>query len=357
MKRILLAGLAIFAVGILLTAIPSGAQTLYRVKEGDTLWSIADQYLYSATLAKHVQQFNGIPEAKTMQPGINIKFRPEWLKAEPHPVRVIVVVGTASLVRLDGTDSVVEVGSEIKMGDALYTHEQTSVVVRFADDSYMTIRDNALLVFDHISFQEKSGMVDTQLRLERGSIKTKVTPRVHDASRFQIRTRAATLGVRGTDFRVSTEAGDLFRSEVLDGTVAVAGGGVRRRVGAYFGTAAELGQPPIPPRPLLPKPRIISNLDEWINGQFPLLLNWHPVDGAKAYRVMIARDEALTQLVSNEIVTSSNAYPLALRDGTFYIGIRAIDDVGLEGVERRLSLIAPPRDDNTDAEAPIDRNR
>lgn len=314
-------------------------KTVYRVQPGDTLWNIAERYFYTVRLTDDLQRLNGIKTPEKLSPGTELIFRPEWLKAKPAAVEVIQVFGDAQALRAgrNAATVTVEIGTRLESGDTLATGEATSVVLKFADGSLLTVRDNSRLVFDRISFQRHTGMVDTSLRLHSGRLESQVKPKKNGGSRFEIRTRAATLGVRGTDFRVGAGSGDQFRSEVLEGVVAVSAAGRSERVRQFFGTVAEPGQAPLPPRALLPRPSL-TLAAELLDRRDSVRLRWRPVAGAVGYRLRVAQDAGLTELLQNRLLDNPDSGEFALAPGDYFIAVRSIDELGLEGLDRVLRL-------------------
>ncbi|HHY45771.1 MAG TPA: FecR domain-containing protein [Firmicutes bacterium] len=75
------------------------------------------------------------------------------------------------------------------------------------------------------------------------------------ASRFEVITPAATVGVRGTRFSVYVQESGLTGVSVVDGLVAVAAQGVSVEVGPGHETKVVLGSQPEKPRPMSNKER------------------------------------------------------------------------------------------------------
>ena len=314
---------------------------IYTVKSGDTLWNIAEQFLENVKLVESLRQFNKIDEPAQLAPGTQLRFRDEWLKRipQPSPVDVTRVTGEAK-ARLAATGNVIDLsaGAQLQTGDILFTEASTSVVLTFADGSTMIVRDHSEVIFDVISIHPTSSMVDTRLRLQRGSLINRVKPLQDNDSRFEITTPAATLGVRGTDFRVRADAEqNLLHSEVLDGAVEVSGGGQAQLVPKLFGTVAKPTRPPLAPVALLPRPDLAPSLSA-LTQRPPLTFSWQPLTGATRYRLRIASDAAFYQLISNRVLEQATVSDIDLPPGRYFVAVRGIDELGLEGSDARLDL-------------------
>jgi hypothetical protein len=86
---------------------------------------------------------------------------------------------------------------------------------------------------------------------------------------------------------------------------------------------------PLPPRKLLASP---DPVDLKQNYNSAPVIAFTKIDGARAYRVMTARDQLGKQLVRENIIKPGEVATLAgLPDGTYYLLTQSIDSIGLEG--------------------------
>ena len=77
--------------------------------------------------------------------------------------------------------------------------------MQFADQSELQVLPNSEVVLDKLSHHKHTGMVDTRIRLNSGSVNTRVEKQGPD-SHYEISTPAAITAVRGTAFRLSSDA-------------------------------------------------------------------------------------------------------------------------------------------------------
>jgi hypothetical protein len=186
-------------------------------------------------------------------------------------------------------------------------------------------------------------MVDTRLRLERGRLETTVVPAAGSGSRFEIWTPPAVSSVRGTDLRLGLDpAAERSATEVLSGRVDVAAEQTVRRVDAGFGTITRQGEPPAPPRPLLPPPSL-EDLPTSLE-RLPLRLPMPELEGAERFRVAVAEDDGFQSLLFEEVVPADGVARLDLPDGTYATRLRGIEADGLEGRDLvwQLEVFARP---------------
>lgn len=222
-------------------------------------------------------------------------------------------------------------GTLLNVGDSIATDVESSATVTFADDSRLVVQAEAELLMDTLSAYGKTGMVDTRVRLQRGRVESEVLPAKGPGSRFNIITPSAVAAVRGTNLRVGADAKtDLSRTEVLEGRVGVRGAGRTREVASGFGTLVEAGRAPIPPVKLLPRPDV-SGLPALID-RLLMVFEWPPLAGAVAYRAQVFPDTRFEKLLLDKVVEQSRAEFDAPPDGEYVLRIRAIDGLGLEGL-------------------------
>lgn len=327
-------------------AAPSLAEDwIYTVVEGDNLWDLSTRYLDTTMRYERLRQLNDIEYPRRMQPGTRIRVPMAWIRSNPVEAEIAAVAGQAQLFSSDGQMRRVEApGVAIGLGDRLVTQANSSVAVRFADGSVVTVHQESEMAFDHLSAHGETGMVDSRLRLLDGRLDTRVTPAVGPGSRFEIHTPSAISAVRGTDYRAAViEEGRVSNIEVTGGRVAVTGAQRSRLVRRGFGTQVALDAPPAKPRPLLPPPAPepfptpIRMLDE--------PLQWAAIDGARSYRAEIASDVGFDVLIFDRVVDRPRLRLPDLPDGDYQLRLRAIDELGLEGRDRvvALSLDTHPR--------------
>ncbi|MEO5968716.1 MAG: FecR family protein [Bdellovibrionia bacterium] len=142
------------------------------------------------------------------------------LPMEVPVAQVVSIEGAQSLeVQKANVGRQVQAGSPLENGDKITTPGQTAVVIKYADGSTLTVGpDSEFQIEDHIDGTQwnrlKSGMV-------RGLITKPPIP--ISKAKFLIRTRAAVLGVRGTDFVMALDSlTNTAQVHTLEGSVEVA---------------------------------------------------------------------------------------------------------------------------------------
>lgn len=317
----------------------------YTFRPGDTIWEIAKKYTTNVNNWSAIQKVNNIgngPDRK-ISPGTRIKIPVAMLKQQPAPAIVIAVNGTASLTRANGDQSELEIGSKLFSGDRVLTNDQQSLRIQFADKSELQVLPGSEIILDKISYHKSTGMVDTRVRLNKGRVNTWVE-KLKPSSHYQIITPSAITAVRGTRYRVSSDA-LISRTEVTEGSVGVSADLITRQVETGFGIVAEKGKPLPEPVKLLPAPEISDNKSAT---QTHLQVSWHGLDGAAHYRYQLALDENFNQILIDRSTPETNINLKDLQVGQFYLRVRGIDTFKLEGLNasRDFEIRKPPEVEN-----------
>jgi len=115
---------------------------------------------------------------------------------------VVKLSGPMSARGTDGALKALSPQSEIASGDTLVTAAQTYALVRFIDNSELTLRPNTSVVVDQFSFDSAHPEADrAAYTLIKGGLRS-VTGLLGKRSKekFAMKTPSATIGIRGTTF-------------------------------------------------------------------------------------------------------------------------------------------------------------
>lgn len=201
----------------------AGKMVVYRTQAGDTLYDVAARYLQGADDWQLLQQINGVPAPKHLQPGVALKLPVARLRKEKLTARVIAVQGTAE--RASGAAfAPLANDATLAEGDRVRTGPNGFVTIELTDGTHMSLPPDSQLDLKSLRRTVLTGTLDREFELTRGSVDSEVTHLKKRDDRFQIRSPSVVAGVRGTRFRVNYDAAGnaATRVEVLDGTVGVA---------------------------------------------------------------------------------------------------------------------------------------
>ncbi|MEH6911966.1 MAG: FecR domain-containing protein [Oceanicoccus sp.] len=337
------------------------ADWLYSVRPGDTLWDLCQKYTTKPDCWLNLGKVNNVEFPRRLPPGYLIRIPVPWLKEQPLPVSVSYVQGQAYVTRSDEqTSRPITIGDKLLIGSTIRT-DDGSMTLTFGGGAQMLLENNSELVLDAMSSFEGQGYVDSRMRLNRGSIKTRV-PLTKPRSRFSISTPAAVAAVRGTEFRVSYTdadskentddaiAGDkqsTMRSEVFSGLVAVSAQSSEKDVPAGFGMIAAEGETLKQPIQLLAAPSF--TMPEQL--MHPARLQWTALAGAEAYYLEILNDNDNEELIYSTIQTPSSYLASVLEQDCYRARVRGIDKMHLQGIgaESKFCITPPIATPNSDS--------
>lgn len=321
-------------------------EVIYTTRAGDTLIGLERQYLSAPFGWKGIKALNRIGNPMRVPVGTPLRIPENWLRAVPHTARVVALSGD---VTMDG--EALALDARVPAGAVLRTGTGGFITLAMPDESRLTVQPGSQARMEKIQgFHGLSGQ-NTRILLEQGRVESTVAPQRGPAARYHIRTPTASLSVRGTAFRVGSNAG-LAQAEVTAGEVGMSNTSNAKTTAlpAGFGVVARAGDPIPAPRPLLSAPLLegIPAVFERVTLDIP----FPPVDEAVAYRAQIARDEQFSDVLATAVFTTPRARFSTLPDGSYRLRVRAIDAQGLEGYDatRAIALRARPEPpDATDA--------
>jgi hypothetical protein len=333
-------------LGILSPAMALAEDWVYTVKDGDTLWSIAGQYLKDLELWRKVQTLNQVGDPLHIPPGTRLRIPAQWLRDVPFLAKVQSLNGQVEVLE-DGREppKPLAPGSWLLVGDTVTTGSEANATLEFVDGSKLLLQGGSRLSLDKIGVFSATGMTDTQLRLSRGRLETRVAPRQGPATRFEISTPGAVTSVRGTDYRVeSDDAQGESRAEVLGGEVNFSSSGTTRALPAGYGSLAAAHLPPLPPVRLLPRPDVSGLPAEF--DRVPVSVAIPALEGARAYRLQIGGSPAFDRLLFDRSLPAGTLRGPDLPDGEYDLRLRGIDGHGLEGENASFHFILNARPDS-----------
>jgi LysM repeat protein len=301
----------------------------YRVQAGDTLRSIAARHLGGKGHWQQLQTLNRLKNPDRIAPGATLRIPGKLATPETISATIAFVEGSAEHRPIGAsTSQALAKGAAIRQGDQIQTGANGSATVDFLDGSQLVILRDSIVTFKTLQGRSDTRVASIQIDLKQGRVETRVTPRKNKKSLYEIITPTVQIGVRGTEFRVKVDdAGELTRTEVLEGKVAAENSLGKETVPKDFGTLVEKNQAPRPPIALLPAP-IAPTL---LVTPTAITAHWPGLPEASSYRVMISANANFSQLVG-EYITPLREITLApLPAGRYFLRLRGVDSSGLEG--------------------------
>lgn len=255
-------------------------------------------------------------------------------RSERRIARILGVTGTARHGRVLDTMRAAKRKDDLGVYEYVDTAADSSVLMRLADRSTLIVGENTTLRLGKLTL-DNNLQRQVQLELVKGEIFTFAAPGQTSAS-FEIRTRTAVAGVRGTSFRTSVDDAQTARIETHTGAVELnSDTGQSVAVNKGFGSLSRPGQAPLEPRSLLPGAIIKSPLKG--AAAAPVDLEWKPVANAVSYRIELARDAQFTrELKRQESPTQKLTLSPSFPSGKWFWRVQAIDSDGLMGMPSKI---------------------
>tara|TARA_R110001592_G_scaffold76062_2_gene229877 strand:- start:11120 stop:12556 length:1437 start_codon:yes stop_codon:yes gene_type:complete len=334
----------------------SAADWLYTMRPGDNIWTLCKEYTKEPSCWQKLGPLNGIERNRAIPPGTRIRIPASWLKVPAASASIVFVQGDVKYQQSGEAESSAVEGIKLTIGAKLVTGNGT-VSLSFADGSSMVLEPNSQLELDALSNFELNGMVDSTVRLNQGTVKTRVIKR-EPRSHFRTITPSAVAAVRGTEYRVNVVSAALENTskkttlvEVYQGLVDVGAESVTFPVPASFGIVAKQGQVLQEPVKLLDKPEFMPFdeqqtllLDSAGKPSEPIFIQWQAVTLASSFQLNILADQQ-GDVKTEKLIKSyrTEAKRLNLNDlalGCYQLSLRAIDQLGLHGLaaQKRLCL-------------------
>ena len=309
----------------------------YTTRAGDTMIGIARRYLNDGKLPlvqRALQEHNALKDADRINPGQVIRIPENWVRNEAGRIELVSAQGD---VQARGQPALA--GATLVSGDELRTGANSYATVKLADGSTLVLQPGGSLAIDAVRKSPLAASPEALFTLKGGRVEADV-PRRTGGGRFEIRTPVAVAAVRGTKFRVSSdEQRRSATSEVLEGAVQVNDTGNLGSVPVPdgFGTRVLEGSPPATPRALLEAPRLWGGVRLVV--RMPARLNFTVLAGATNYRLLIAKNADFTEVLNESILQSAEIVLSELANGAYFVKVRGIDDLGLEGRDAIADLV------------------
>lgn len=334
--------------------------SVHTVVAGDTLFDLAKKYLDDSGRWREFLLNNEIKNPRRLVPGSELHIP----QAAAPSVTVIFTYGEVTLLNDNNIASkLIAVGDKLAEGTKVSVGNNSYLSIQFADGSIVRAQSNSVLQLTKVreSGVSTSGRPIQASRivgLEHGNLNITVIPQPVNSSQktkkqknntFEIVTPMAVAAVRGTHFDVSVSDSNTA-SGVTQGSVNVRESAQRVKTpvkhallvtgnGISVDSNGKLGKV----RPLLPAPDL-SAIPTSISDAYQFTLDWPPVADASNYRVRIAGDADMHQVLRNITPKNNNTKIFGLQDGDYTLGIRAVDNDGIIGFEsvRKISIKSHP---------------
>lgn len=331
--RFLAAALVTIACAFLLST-PLRAQddgvVAYEVKQGDTLYGLARQYLVNDAAALKLQKFNKIANARRLPVGKQLRIPRGLLRYSPVQLRV---AGFSGQVDVAGRPPAL--GIVLGEGQTVTTGRGGFISFQATNGGEIALPSNTKARLLYARRYVLGNLLDVDFAVLGGRGEAKA-PKLRSGERFRLRTPTTITAVRGTEYRVAyDETSERSLAEVVEGTVAVAAGDNETPTPAGFGvasTAQGVGQlEALLPPPVMVDPGAVQT------GEM-LKFAIKPDSKAKGFRTQVARDASFLEVVGEQITSDGSVTFPPLDNGRYFVRARAISASDLEGISEAFAF-------------------
>lgn len=306
---------------------PAGAQGddfLYRVVQGDTLGDLSQRYTANYGNWRQLQLLNNVSDELSLPIAKLLRIPFSLIPVRASDARISHAVGEA---RIDGRP--IGAGQTLREGQTLSTGPSGFTTLELSDGTSLSVPPSSEFRLDRLREFQGTGLIDVIVDMRQGSMEGEIAPRQTGVGRFEVRTPVSVTGVRGTRMRVHA-SGEGARSEVLQGQANVdASQSAATMLRAQQGVAVDASGRSSGSRRLLEAPVLSTP----VRGGGGWVVEFPAVPGAQSYVVLVAKDAQARQQVSQQEAQGSPVTVNAPGPGTHYVIVRAVDAVGLEGMD------------------------
>jgi hypothetical protein len=331
------------------TAQGSGEDYVVVITDKDTTpLSVFQKYLESADYWRQITEHN------LLKDGVAVRIPKEMLKNGQIPAKVTKFSGNVEIARnFDWKWVKVVPDMLVQEGDWVRTRARSSAEIQEDDGTVVVLRPNTKLMFEsNGNTKTARGEVrTTRLKLDEGTILSRVRKLAQRDSRFEITTPTATSFIRGTEFRVKVEPEGSTRLEVLEGRVDFGGESEQVSVEGNHGSlvSAKGAQPAAPHAlPEAPAQLLSPENRQVLEGDLAgYNFAWSAVAGAVRYHIEVSADAEFKQLVDETWVDGTSAQVQSmdfsdLEPGTYFWRVSSIDSESYESAWSQTSHFIYP---------------
>ncbi|MEP2990409.1 MAG: FecR domain-containing protein [Parasphingorhabdus sp.] len=307
----------------------------YKFKRGDTLIELAQKYCRKPSDYRIVQRLNRIRDPHRISVGKKVSIPFHLLKYRKSQANLSAFRGSVSIASMGKTLAPVK-GLDLDEGSQLSTAAGSFLTIQLEDGSRISMPSNSKVRITRLRHILLTDSVDYELAVDRGRLRSKVTPFGSKPGRYKVRTPVSVSAVRGTDYRTRVDdiAGIAF-SETVEGAIEVAAGdnvvGVPKGTGARANNAGETVTAKLLSAPELMDPAKVQS-DETLS--FAIT----PSDLAVGHRVVVSSDAGFIDIVTEQKQNSGTVTLAGIPNGRYFAKATAISSEGFEGMPSTYSF-------------------
>jgi hypothetical protein len=299
----------------------------YTIKKGDTLLSLADRYLGSREQYRILQSRNRITNPTALPIGKTLIFDRSLMKYTATTARIIAVRG-----QVNAAGNAARVDHRYGEGAQIKTAAASFVTLQLENGSKISIPSNSHIVIRLLRRYALDNIIDYDIDLLKGDVRSRVTPSKSSEDRYRVRTPKAVSAVRGTDFqsRYDPATGSDF-AEVEEGALAVSSGTSGSTSPLLAGNALAVNaQGGVTIAAMTPAPRLIE--PGKIQADTALRFTAEQDRDASGYRFALASDAGFIDQIADISSKDPTLNFEAVPNGNYFVRARTVSANGTEGL-------------------------
>jgi hypothetical protein len=136
------------------------------------------------------------------------------LESVKNSIGIVVVAQGATMVLRQGKSYAAKIGFKVYEKDYIETGADGKIKIKFKDDNVINLVPNSKLTIEELQFDPAKENKKTILNLLYGKVRSSVKQSYNGENYYEVKTKTAVAGVRGTDFVVSYSEDDKVEAKV-----------------------------------------------------------------------------------------------------------------------------------------------
>lgn len=301
----------------------------YQFKRGDTLIELASKYFRKQSDYRIVQRMNRISNPHRIPVGKTVVIPFHLLKYRKSQANLSAFRGNITIASMGKTLDPVK-GLGLAEGSELLTAAGSFLTLQLEDGSRVSMPSNSKVRITRLRHILLTDSVDYELAVDRGRLRSKVTPFDGKPGRYNVRTPVSVSAVRGTDYR--TRVDDLTASafsETVEGAIEVAAGDalveVPQGTGARANEAGETITAELLNAPELIEPAKVQSEEN---------LTFQVAQGGltTGHRVLVSSDAGFVDIIAEQKGDGNLITLAGIPNGRYFAKTTAFSGNGFEGM-------------------------
>jgi len=312
---------------------PAESITTYVVQEGEGCKSIAEKLFGDPNQYDILHRYNPDlgPQPHNLKAGTTLHV--------PSRSADAVVAFTRNQVRVESPDArPAKVKDPLFRGNRVVTGPASAAGIDFREDAELVLGEETLVV---IFGATRASAQQSTASLVSGNLRTRLAE-LAGHKPASVSTPSAEVAIGGGEAKVSVDRASATRLAVYRGASSIAAASKKVEVAQGFGSKAEKGLAPSPPRPLPPAPvwtrlppalSVASGETVDVSAEYAAAAPAAGLPAPQRWHVEVARDAEMRDVVIDTTVPAKVTTLEAkhLGAGGYFVRVSAIDDDAFEG--------------------------